>query len=146
MLFRISQERYGLPILDIREIVAIPPITRVPHAHASIRGVVNLHGRITPVVDLGVLLHLRPIEINDQSVIVVLHHDPNNRRGLAGLLVDEVLDVIHLQPCNIASAPAQLDDLRLEDLVAGIGTLTDHVVVLLRTDSLLKRPSAWNDE
>ena len=96
LVFRLGENSFGLPIADIREVMRVGPITRVPQAPFAVTGVTDLRGRVIPVVDLGARFDLEAVEVDEQSRIVVV--DAEGR--LIGLLVDAVDRMARVLPCQ----------------------------------------------
>ncbi|MGB6335903.1 MAG: chemotaxis protein CheW [Thermoanaerobaculia bacterium] len=94
LVFRLGESSFGLPVADIREVMRVGAITRVPQAPFAVTGVTDLRGRVIPIVDLGARFDLDPVEVDEQSRIVVL--DAEGR--LIGLLVDAVDRVARILP------------------------------------------------
>src|SRR5512136_1847918 len=74
MAFRLANEDYGLAILKVREIIGMMDITRVPCTDSYIRGVINLRGKIIPVIDLRAKFGMEPCQTTDQTVIIVVQY------------------------------------------------------------------------
>lgn len=126
LTFRLDGEIYGVPILNVREIVEMQEISPVPRAAGWVRGVVNLRGRVLPVIDPKVRFGLGPVVPTDLTVIIVLQ--PDGGRPF-GVVVDEVLEVQKLEACNMAAAPELSED--KVDFMAGFGKVRDELVFLL---------------
>lgn len=125
----VANERFIIDILHVREIVRFSEleITRVPHAHPYILGVVNLRGKVVPVVSLGTRLGLPSQERSRQSRLVVV--DIADR--LMGFTVDAVSEVLRLNQDQIEPAAAA------EDYVAGTATVNHQIMTLLDLGKLL---------
>src|ERR1700730_15339744 len=95
--FRIGRETFGLPIAMVREIVRVPEITSVPNAPDYIEGVINLRGRIIPVVDLRKRFREKVTEPNNKNRIVVVELE--SRR--IGLIVNSASEVLKIAPSDI---------------------------------------------
>ena len=106
LVFRLGESSFGLPIADIREVMRVGPITRVPQAPFAVAGVTDLRGRVIPVVDLGVRFDLEAVQVGEQSRIVVL--DAEGR--LIGLLVDAVERVARILPSQKEETDPKADD------------------------------------
>lgn len=126
LTFRLDNEVYGVPILNVREIVEMQEISPVPRASSWVRGVVNLRGRVLPVIDPKVRFGLDPVQTTDLTVIVVLQS--NDRRPF-GVVVDEVLEVQRLEESNLSETPDLADD--KVEFMAGFGKVRDELVFLL---------------
>lgn len=132
VLFRLGREEYGVPIGLVREIVRVQDVTRVPHAPAQIRGVMNLRGRILPVVELRGRLGLDAAVLTHESRVVVVEVE---KRTL-GLLVDAVAQVTRVSERLIASPPEEVRSAGAE-AVTGVARLGDRLLILLDLARLL---------
>ncbi len=146
MTFRLGQEVYGLQILGVREIIRLMAITRVPQAAACVRGVINLRGRVIPVIDLGLRFGMDAIVPTDQTVIIVAQGQQRGREVTMGLMVDEVLEVLPVSAKQVASLPA----LGPEDVepvfIKAVGKLAERVIFLLDIDAVLQVDSPQGSE
>jgi len=133
VVFRLDQEEYAVPIELVREVVRVADITRVPHAPPHIRGVMNLRGRILPVVETRGRLGLSPAQLTSASRVVVVEL---NKRTL-GMLVDSVGQVTRLREGNITAAPEEVRNAAAES-VSRVGRVGDRLLVLLDLDRLLR--------
>jgi purine-binding chemotaxis protein CheW len=124
---------YALDSTAVREIVTMPPATRLPGAPAHVRGVVNLRGQLLTVVDLGQRLTRTPMEGGDGSVVVVMANDK-----VLGVLVDDVHDV---QELPIADAEREVLA-RADGLLTGVGRLRDEVVLVVDIPELVRQTLA----
>lgn len=131
LTFRLDAEVFGVPILDVREIIELQEIAPVPRTSPWVRGVVNLRGRILPVVDPKVRFGLAPVERSELTVILVLQ--AGNGKPF-GVLVDEVLEVQPLDEEHLAEPPALGPEHAA--FVAGMGKSRDGLVFLLHTAAL----------
>jgi purine-binding chemotaxis protein CheW len=124
--FRLAGETYGIPIMSVREIVRPCEITRIPQSAGYVRGVMNLRGKIVPVIDLRCRLALPAAEDTGSTRIVFVEAE----QGLVGMLVDGVSQVIRLPAAQIeppSNLPADIE----ADLVLGAGRLGDDIMFLL---------------
>ncbi|RZJ12776.1 MAG: chemotaxis protein CheW [Rubrivivax sp.] len=101
LTFRIGAEEYAIDILRVQEIRSYSPLTRIAHASAAVKGVVNLRGVIVPVVDLRVCLQALSPTRDEDTVTIIL--DLGER--IVGAVVDAVSDVLTLQSADIRRAP-----------------------------------------
>ncbi len=106
LTFLCAGERYAASILQIREILSVGPITRIPATPPWIRGVMNLRGRALPVVDLAAKLNLPATEITSRSCIVIVEVNLVSEQIVMGMVVDSVDNVIELSPEEIEPPPA----------------------------------------
>ncbi len=136
LTFALGGEEYGLDILKVREIIGIMPITRVPRTPEFVRGVINLRGKVIPVVDLRVKFGMDRVEDTDRTCIVVVQVSGKNGHTVMGTVVDEVSEVIDIAEEQIEATPdfgADIDT----DFVLGIGKIADKVVMVLDIDKVL---------
>lgn len=101
LAFFLGAEEFGIPVMAVREIMGLQDITAVPRTPAHIRGVLNLRGKVIPVVDLRLKFHLPPIEYGPRTSIIVVKIG----ELLLGVIVDGVLEVSTLSAHEIEDAP-----------------------------------------
>ncbi|MCM2332523.1 MAG: chemotaxis protein CheW [Anaeromyxobacteraceae bacterium] len=142
MTFQLAREEYGLEILKVREIIGLMEITRVPRTREFVRGVINLRGKVIPVVDLRLKFGMEKTEATDQTVIIVVQCAVDGRPLTMGLLVDQVLEVLSIDAGQIEPAPslahAQLD----EEFILGVGKHEKRIVFLLDIARILSSDEA----
>lgn len=105
LTFRLADEEYGVDILKVREILGMQAITPVPGTEASLRGVINLRGRIIPVMDLRRRFKLDEA-LTAQSCIITVALQREGSEALVGLLVDAVSEVAGVQEADIEALPS----------------------------------------
>jgi len=106
LTFVLGNESYGLAVLKIREIIRLPDITAVPQMPPHIRGVINLRGKIIPVVDLRARFGLPPAPPTDRTCVIVMQVASTNGSSVPmGLVVDDVEEVINLAADDIQETP-----------------------------------------
>lgn len=127
-------EEYGVPISQVQEIVRVGGITRVPNAPPYMEGVINLRGRVLPVLNLRKRLKISAGTIDKGSRIVVTEVGTK----VLGLLVDAVSHVIKVPAGFIESAPEEVLEVDT-DYITGVGKLTDRLIIMLDLEKLLKR-------
>ncbi len=133
MTFRLGDETYGLPILKVRELIGALDVTRVPGAPPFMRGVMNLRGKVIPVADLKLKLGMAGGASSEQPVIMVVH----SARGPMGLLVDEVLEVMALEPDQI-EPPTCISAAAFDvSVLSGIAKAEARIVFLLELERAL---------
>ncbi len=137
LTFRLKNESYGIVVLKIREIIRLQPITPVPQMPSYIKGVLNLRGKIIPVIDLRVKFGLQDITDADHNCIIVVKIDlPNRVSSQIGLIVDAVEEVINISANEIEAAPdfgAVLDT----SFILGLAKIKGSVKALLDIDRIL---------
>jgi len=132
--FRIGRETFGLPISMVREIVRVPEITAVPNAPDYIEGVINLRGRIIPVVDLRKRFGVKSSEANKKNRIVVVEL---GARAI-GLVVNSASEVLRIPPSEIEEPHTVFQEGEL-DFITGVGKLKGRLVILLDLNRILQR-------
>jgi len=137
MTFKLANEEYGLEILKVREIIRLMNITRVPRAPDFITGVINLRGKVIPVVDLRLKFGMPGAEATDQTVIIVVQYAMADGEFTMGILVDEVLEVLSIAQDQIEPTPnfgARTSD---NDFILGVGKSERRVIFLIDIGQIL---------
>ena len=137
LAFTLGHESYGLPVLKVREIIRLVDITPVPQMPAHVRGVINLRGKIVPVMDLRIKFGLAVAESTETTCIVVVQVKLNSGTIIhMGLIVDGVEEVINLAQTDIEETPdfgMKLDT----EYMLGMAKVKSKVVALLDIDRVL---------
>ena len=133
--FRIGEETFGVRIGSVREIVRVPEITSVPNAQDTIEGVINLRGKIIPVIDLRKRFGQSAIQPDKKNRILVVELDSQ----LVGLIVNSASEVLKIPPSEIESPGAVFADGE-SSYVTGVGKLKGRLIILLDITKLLHRP------
>ena len=131
MTFKLADEDYGLEILKVREIIGLMDITRVPRAPAYVRGVINLRGKVIPVVDLRQKFGMPACEPTDQTVIIVVQYAWQERTVTMGILVDQVLEVRSIDGAHIEPPPTLGESSIDAQCILGVGKADKRVIFLL---------------
>ena len=124
--FRLQREEYGVEIGSVQEIIRATDITPVPNAPSHVRGVINLRGKIIPVVDLRKRLALPAVAATDAQRIVVV--ELGEKR--IGMLVDSVSQVIKLSSSIIEEMPEEATNID-ENYIRGVGKLDSRLIIIL---------------
>jgi purine-binding chemotaxis protein CheW len=132
--FRIGRETFGLPISIVREIVRVPEITSVPNAPDYIEGVINLRGRIIPVVDLRKRFGEKSFEPDKKNRIVVVELEGRS----VGLIVNSASEVLRIPPSDIEEPHNVFKEGEL-NYITGVGKLKGRLVILLDLNRILQR-------
>jgi len=133
--FALEQEEFGIPIAQVREVIRVGDITRVPQARQHVRGVTNLRGRILAVVEIRTRMGLQPAEITPRSRIVVTGvHD----RTL-GILVDRVSQVLKIPVASVMPAPEEVLSAKA-DYITGVARWNSRLIILLDLEKVLLFP------
>ncbi len=136
LTFRVGQESLAMSILDVKEIIEISNVTRVPMTPDYIHGVINLRGNVVPVIDLSARLGHSCAEISKRSCIVLVSIELTESTQLIGMLVDEVKEILEIPPENIQPAPDFGTDIRTE-FIQAMGRVGDDFIILLAINRVL---------
>lgn len=142
MTFKLAREEYGLEILKVREIIGLMDITRAPGTREFMRGVINLRGKVIPVVDLRLKFGMEKVEPTDQTVIIVVQYSFGQQDITMGILVDEVVEVLDIQAEMIEPTPEFGDGAVDTDFILGVGKADRRVIFLLDIGRVLSPEEA----
>lgn len=131
LTFLLGNEEYGLEILKVREIINIMDITRVPQTPDFVEGVINLRGKVIPVVDLRSKFAMPRADYNDQTCIIVV-----DVGTMMGIIVDTVQEVFDISSSDI-EPPPQLGGTVDTSFILGMGKVKEDVKILLDIDKVL---------
>lgn len=126
VVFGIGKELYGVGIAAVHEIVKVPDITEVPDAPAFLEGVINLRGKIVPVVDLRKRMRLSAGERTKTSRVLITE----NEGRLVGLLVDAVSEVLKILPDAVEAPPEMISSIGVE-YITGVAKVEARLIILL---------------
>ena len=136
LTFVLQGEEYGLQILKVREIIGLMDITAVPQMPEYVAGVINLRGKVIPVVDLRLKFGMAHEEFTDQTCVIVVEVSTDRGASLVGIIVDTVSEVLDIPGEDIESAPefgASVDT----EFILGMGKVKGGVKILLDIDKVL---------
>ncbi|APC40262.1 chemotaxis protein CheW [Clostridium estertheticum] len=132
LTFSVGKESYGIEIKFVTEIIGIQEITEVPELPDYVKGIINLRGKIIPVIDVRLRFRKEPKDYNDRTCIVVI----NIKETVVGLIVDNVAEVINIDDSDIVPPPQMKTGFH-NRYVRGIGKVGNEVKLLLDCDKLL---------
>lgn len=133
--FKSGNEYFGLKIECVNEIIVIQEITQIPESEDYIKGLINLRGKIIPVIDVRVRFKQEPKEYNDRTCIVVV----NVKDMVVGLIVEQIAEVVEITDDNILDTPTLGHEDKLQNqYVYGVGKVGESVKLLLDPERLLK--------
>jgi len=136
LAFRLGKEDFAIQVLKVREIVGIQDITSVPQMPAYVKGVINLRGKVIPVVDLRLKFGLPEREYTQRTCIIVVDVAGDGTRMLMGIVVDAVSEVLNIQPSDIETTPDFGEGVAIPYLL-GIAKCKGKVKILLDIDKVL---------
>lgn len=132
LAFKLGREEYCIDILRVQEIRSYEEPTRMAHAPAFIKGVVNLRGVIVPIVDMRIRFNLEQVHYDTFTVVIVLTIGTQ----VVGMVVDGVSDVITLEPEQMRPVP-ELSSAVSSDHLLGIGSVGDRMLILLDIEKFM---------
>ena len=131
LTFMLGGEYYGVEILQVQEIKAWTPVTKVPNTPGFIKGVLNLRGEIVPILDMRVLFGLEQSDYTNLTVIIVLSlRDDSGKQRTIGVVADSVSDVADIADDNIKATPELGDEIKT-DFIRNVANVEDKLVMLL---------------
>jgi purine-binding chemotaxis protein CheW len=130
--FSIGEEEFGVDILKVQEIIRTMEIAKVPRAPAFVEGVINLRGKVIPIIDLRRRFHLQPRGHDSQTRIIVIEIT----QMVVGFVVDAVSEVLRIPVNTVEPTPPVVAGMD-SDYISGVGKLRDRLLILLDLDRLL---------
>lgn len=137
LTFSLGSEGYGISILKIKEIIGMMDITPVPRTPEFIKGVINLRGKIIPVMDLRTKFDMEEKEYNERTCIIVAEVAMNGVQKLLGVVVDMVSEVVTISDEQIEPPPEYGTNIE-HGAILGIGKIKDRVVIILDIDEVFQ--------
>jgi len=132
LTFALAGEEYGLEILKVREIISLCTITPVPRTPQFVKGVINLRGKVIPVVDIRLKFEMDQAETTDESCIIVVQVSDIEM----GILVDRVSEVLDIDGSDIEDPPSFGQNVKT-DFILGMGKAQGRVTILLDISKVL---------
>ena len=136
LTFKLGAEEYGLEILKVQEIIKMMDITKVPRTPEFVRGVINLRGKVIPVVDLRLKFNMEAKAATEKTCVIVVQVAHAGGRVTMGTIVDEVSEVVDIVGEQIEPAP-EFGTTVDTDFILGMGKVAKKVVMLLDIDKVL---------
>jgi purine-binding chemotaxis protein CheW len=136
LTFALGAEEYGLPVLKVREIIKVMDITQVPQVPGHVRGVINLRGKVIPVVDLRLKFGFPSEAYTERTCIIVVDVDLPSGKVMMGIVVDSVSEVLSLTGAEIEAPPAFGDAVDTEYML-GLAKVKGAVKILLDLNRVL---------
>ena len=136
LTFSLAGEEYGIGILKIKEIIGMMSITPVPRTPSYVKGVINLRGKVIPVVDLRLKFGMEEASYTERTCIIVVEIGSQAGSVLIGIVVDSVSEVLNIKATDIEETPAfgaRLDT----DYILGMAKMNGGVKILLDIDKVL---------
>jgi len=137
LTFTLAEEEYGIGILKIKEIIGMMAITTVPQTPKFVKGVINLRGKVIPVIDLRLRFGMEPMDYTERTCIIVVEMDGTANTVQIGIVVDAVSEVLNINGKDIEDTPTfgtKLDT----SYILGMAKMEGGVKILLDIDRVLK--------
>ncbi len=138
LTFTLAGEEYGIGILKIKEIIGMLPITCVPQTPRFLKGVINLRGKVIPVVDLRLRFAMTTMDYNDRTCIIVVEIGGRGTDLIIGIVVDSVSEVLNIKREDIEDTPTFGTRLNT-DYILGMAKMEGKVKILLDIDKVLSQ-------
>jgi len=130
LTFKLGEETYGIEILQVQEIIGMMKVTHFPKAPEFVRGVINLRGKVIPVIDLRLKFFLDGIDDTEKTCIIVIQLETETEQIREGIIVDEVSEVIDILETEVEQSPSFGVDIDM-DFIKGVGKVGERVIILL---------------
>ncbi len=135
LVFFLAKEEYGIGILKVKEIIGMMPITKVPRTPVFIKGVINLRGKVIPVIDLRLRFDMEEIAYTERTCIIVVEIAGQTGFVLIGIVVDRVAEVTSIKGTDIVDAP-QFGSRLHTGYILGMAKMNGGVKILLDIDKV----------
>lgn len=135
LIFNIDNAEYGISISKIKEIIGVMPITQIPQTPSIVKGVVNLRGKVIPVIDLRLRFGMEEKAYQDQTCIIVVEINGNDGQVIVGIVVDTVSEVKYIKGNDIEDKPIGLQ-FDVDDIILGMAKINESVMIILEIDRL----------
>ncbi len=132
LTFLLGEEHYCLEILKVQEIRGYDAVTAIANTPPFIKGVINLRGKIVPIVDLRIKFHLAQVNYNEMTVVIII----NLSGRVIGIVVDGVSDVTEIGQAQISHAPALVSNID-NKFIVGLATIDEKMLILVNIEYLM---------
>jgi purine-binding chemotaxis protein CheW len=136
LTFCMADEEYGISILKVKEIIGMMSVTSIPQTPGYVKGVINLRGKVIPVIDLRLKFGMEAADYTERTCIVVVEISGDGRKIQMGIIVDSVSEVVNIKQGEIADTPA-FDAKMDTDYILGMAKMEGGVKILLDIDRVL---------
>ena len=136
LVFNLAKEEFGIQILKVREIIGLQGITFVPHTPVCVKGVINLRGKVIPVIDLRLKFGMPEAEYNERTCIIVTSISTAQGVVLTGIVVDSVSEVVNIAGGDIEESP-DFGDRSEGNYLLGMSKVKGKVKILLNIERVL---------
>ncbi len=133
LTFRLADEDYGIPLLQVKEIIGMMPVTAVPRTPDYVKGVINLRGKVIPVSDLRLRFGMEAVPYSDRTCIIVVDIQGIEQATRMGVIVDAVSEVLNVREEEIEPAPSFGEHVQTR-YILGMANMDEQVKILLDID------------
>ena len=139
IVFDLNNEEYCVPVKFVKSIEKIQYITRVPKVEPFVKGVINLRGVVTPIIDLRLRFDFPELPFNELTRIIIVSTNDKD----VGFVVDSANDVLDIQQSQIESAPEVVGEIE-RDYIKGVAKLDKRLLILLDLENILEPSNETN--
>ncbi|MDD3436845.1 MAG: chemotaxis protein CheW [Candidatus Gastranaerophilales bacterium] len=136
LMFYLNEENYGIPILKVNEIIGLMEITSIPRTPVFMKGIINLRGKIIPIMDLRLKFEMPERAYDEQTCIIIVEIPIEGINKFIGIVVDKVAEVVNIYGKDIELPPQYGQEYENEFLI-GIGKVKEKVVMLLDIEKII---------
>lgn len=136
LMFMLDEEFYGIPILKVNEIIGVMEITSIPRSPDFMKGIINLRGKIIPVIDLRLKFKMDERTYDEQTCIIIAEITLHGNKQFVGVVVDKVAEVVNVYGKDI-ELPPQYGQESEEDFLIGVGKVKEKVLMLLDIEAIV---------
>ena len=136
LIFNLDSQEYGIGIIGVKEIIGMMPIRTIPQSPEFVKGVINLRGKVIPVIDLRLKFGLEELDYDERTCIIIVEVNGKSDTAQVGMVVDAVSEVLNVKGEDIEEAPSFGVNVDTE-VILGMAKTEDGVRILLDTDRLL---------
>lgn len=139
LTFSLAGEEYGIGILKIREIIGMMPVTAVPQTAQCVKGVINLRGKVIPIIDLRLRFDMEEAKPTARTCFIIVETEYGSGRHISmGIVVDSVSEVLHIKAEDIEDSPAFGNSAVDTSFILGMAKANGRVKILLDIDRILR--------
>jgi purine-binding chemotaxis protein CheW len=136
LVFHLGEEEFGIQVQKVREIMGVQDITQVPQTPPHVKGVINLRGKVIPVIDLRLKFDMPAREYTHRTCIIVVQVASSRGTMLMGIVVDGVVEVLNISGTDVEDTPTFGKEVELS-YVMGLAKLKGKVKILLDIDQVM---------
>jgi purine-binding chemotaxis protein CheW len=136
LIFHLGEEEFGIQVQKVREIMGVQDVTQVPQTPAYVKGVINLRGKVIPVVDLRLKFEMPAVEYTHRTCIVVVQIAGSRGMMGMGIVVDGVVEVLNIAGADVEDTPSFGKEVEVP-YVMGLAKIKNKVKILLDIDQVM---------